>query len=238
MIIVEAEPRHEPSRVRSRHGFVPSGVLVLFAADLLMGLAAVIAYAVTRTMDVDKAWFFRLGQENNLPTWYSSSQLLLVALLLGALAWRDLRRQGWRAWPLAAATLGFLGLSLDETASMHEWIGQMAQGIVHTDGGLRTGIWFLVCAPIFLIGAGGVAAGMWPYLRGRPKVWGLLLVGMSVFLINAVGLEALSNLWPDGSVIVKAETFFEEVGEMLGVTFMFWSAWELLKVEGIALHVD
>ncbi len=212
----------------------PAVVIALFGADALMGLASAAGILVSILTGVPKPWFFRLGQENNLPTWYSSSQLLIVSLMLGALAVREWRG-GVRAWPVAGAAAGFAILSLDEAASMHEWIGQAVQRIIETDAGLRTGIWFLVCLPPFLIAAAVLAWGLRPYLRGRPVVTRLYLLGLVLFVVSATGLEAISNIWHEENPIVLAETFLEEMGEMVGVTIMLWATLLLLRAEGVRL---
>ena len=76
-----------------------------------------------------------LDKEANLPTWYSSAKLLA----LGALAWwfavaaDGPRRAERRAcWYVAAA--GFLLLSMDQTAQVHERAGRALMGTAIGDG--------------------------------------------------------------------------------------------------------
>lgn len=65
-------------------------------------------------------YFFGLSYEQNFPTWYVASLLLLCSVVLGLIACAKQRRKApyvghW--WTLAAA---FLYISLDETTEIHE----------------------------------------------------------------------------------------------------------------------
>jgi hypothetical protein len=68
-----------------------------------------------------------MKDEGNLAAWYSSAQLLLVALLAGALACGTAPECG-RVWLHRATWVGVaaiaMALSADETAQLHEWLGQ------------------------------------------------------------------------------------------------------------------
>src|SRR5690606_32397749 len=95
--------------------------------------------------------FFYVDQEQNLPSWYSSVQLLFAAVLLAGVA-RQARGAGDRfARHWAALSLIFVFLSLDEMTSFHERTMEPLQRLT---GGMPDGIW----APTWLIGGIAFAA--------------------------------------------------------------------------------
>jgi hypothetical protein len=65
---------------------------------------------------------FNLDGENNIPAWFSTISLFLCALILvaiGAVCWKQ---NGGHRWYWIGLSVVFLGLSLDEAASIHEWL--------------------------------------------------------------------------------------------------------------------
>ena len=65
---------------------------------------------------------FDVDEEENFPTWYASASLLFTSALLYAIALRTRRRQGPMLFQWRLLSFGFLLLSLDEVAGMHESI--------------------------------------------------------------------------------------------------------------------
>src|SRR5688572_12086924 len=90
----------------------PRLLLTLVGVDLLLVILH-LATNATPVLDLDA--------EGNVPTWVSSGKLLAIAVL-AVIAWRQEQREpGLRhrwLWLLVAAL--FAGMSLDETASLHE----------------------------------------------------------------------------------------------------------------------
>lgn len=211
---------------------VPGWVWILVGVNLLMGVANVVTFAVTRYWNLEPISMFRLSDEANVPTWWSSSQLLMIGVLLAILARRLIERREPRAWVMVLPALFFLFLSMDETATIHEAIG-------HQWGpeSLRTGMWVTIALPIFIVALAVVVRAVWPFLRGRPGVIRLYALGMGVALFSALGLEMLANLWPDQSMQVSVLVLLEEVGEMMGVTIMLWASARWVSSFGIRLLV-
>lgn len=209
---------------------VPIWIWILVGVNLLMGVANVVTFAVTRYWDLEPTPMFRLSDEANVPTWWSSAQLLMVGVLLSILAYRLIAMRQPRAWLMTLPALLFLFLSMDEVATIHEEIG-------HRWGpeSLRTGMWVVIAAPIFLIALAVIVRSVWPFLRGRTKVIRLYALGFGVALFSAVGLELVANLVPDQSLQVHVLVLLEEVGEMMGVTLMLWASVEWVASFGIRL---
>jgi hypothetical protein len=91
--------------------------------------------------------FFDLRQENNLPTWYSSSSLLFSAALLALIA-KARREAGDREaiyWVILA--IAFTFLSIDEAASLHEKTIKPLRHLVRGRG-IFTNTWVLLGGPV------------------------------------------------------------------------------------------
>src|SRR5215217_4938694 len=110
------------SRVR-----IPTLILIFFMIDLALGIAYIFTYLVLRYLadlpDTMMPVFLDLKREGNLPTWYSSIQWFCVATLLGIFAQRNFRLSESKSWLLVILPLVFLAFSLDESARIHEWLG-------------------------------------------------------------------------------------------------------------------
>jgi hypothetical protein len=126
----------------------------------------------------------------------------------------------------------FAFLSLDEVAMLHEQIG-------HAWGprSVRTGMWVVICLPIFLVALIIVARGIWPLLRDHPSALWRFAIGLALFLASAVGVELLANLYPDGSLAVHICVLIEETGEMLAHTILLWGAVDWAQQRGIRLSI-
>jgi hypothetical protein len=206
---------------------IPLLILFCFAADLALGLVFLVDAAWGDTMQ-----HFHLEMEANVPTWYASAQLQLVALLLGLFACARFERSNPDTWLLALLPLVFIALSADETAGVHEWIGYRSDALL--PGGsregtalARTGIW------MFVLGLPLAALLLYAVHRLRaylsyPGVLPKFVAGLAVFLVGAAGVEVLVNFVEDGSQAHMVQVFFEEVLEMAGVTTMLWAARDLL----------
>ncbi len=212
----------------------PTLIKWLFVADLAVAALAVISHGVGKVLGIGKIDMFRLGQENNLPTWYSSSQLLLVALVLLLFARQRIERLGRFDWRLMLPSAFFFLLSLDETASMHEGMGDALEGVLASLGGgtgMRVGAWTLVAAPVFLVGLFIVARLTRAFWAHTPRVKWKFIIGFAICFVSAVGGELIMSAVPADSLAEKVETLFEETGEMVGITILLWAALDLLASE-------
>ena len=220
----------------------PTFVTVLFACDLLVGLLAVLGFAVGEPMLGEKIDLFRLGEESNLPTWFSASQLLLVGLTLGALAWGEWRRDDRATWLLALPAALFVALSFDEVAMVHERVGDLARTVgaangLGVDGTVleRTGPWMVLCVPLFLAAVAGCAWATRRWWATRPAVVAKFAAGFALLVGAGAGLEFLGNLVAAGGTAQKVLVLFEEVGEMVAGTVLLWAAVDLLASHGYRL---
>ncbi len=209
---------------------VPQWVLWIMAFDCLLALANVTTFTLRRGFGYSPTTIFRLSGESNVPTWWSSMQLMLIGLALAVVGYFAFDRQRIRTWAAWLPAMLFLFLSLDEVAMIHERIG-------HAVGpkSLRTGMWVPMLAPLFIIAVGIVAYAVWPLLRDKPAVIARFLAGFAVFLFSAVGLEMLGNLFADNSIGVHIEVILEETGEMIGGTILLWAAVSWAMADGVSM---
>ncbi|MFO0775754.1 MAG: hypothetical protein U0172_13925 [Nitrospiraceae bacterium] len=163
-----------------------------------------------------------LGRENNIPTWFATSMLLLCAGLLGLVSAVAIRAaEPYRFhWLVLAA--GFLLLSLDEAASLHEALGRHLEhrastAMIAHDGSLL---------PMITV-AGVVGISFVGFLWRLPNTirWMMVVAGL-LYVGGAVGMEMLeaqeefitgSESTPKYFVMV----LIEECLEMSGLTLFF-----------------
>lgn len=216
----------------ARGSTVPRWIQLFFAIDALL----VAVYAVNAWLDVPPgkyAQFFDLDEEANLPAWYSSMQLGGAAGLIAFFAWRSgatLRRGARLLWALAAL---LVLLSLDESAQIHEWIGDRLSRLfadAHPDSFLeRTRSWTsLVTLPlvVFLV---WLFRGLKDSLSAVPRATRLLAAGFTLLLLSAEGLELLSDLTGLKAHGYTMEVCAEELGEMLAATVLLWGGWVMAE---------
>ncbi|GHC83784.1 hypothetical protein GCM10010349_68300 [Streptomyces flavofungini] len=190
--------------------FAAGATGALLVADL--GTRAYNSYdsipSVRRLVNVDV--------EGNLATWWNSTLLLAVAgvaLIAALLSGRD-ARPGRLSWlGLAAATAL---LSLDETISLHERLGEVGKSWKEWAGGsLPTHAWVLPGA--LLAATGTVIAVLWARKLPRDLRNGLL-AALGVYLGGALLTEAFNGwaLENGHSTVLMLGTLVEEGLEMSG----------------------
>lgn len=200
--------------------FFTEVLLVLFFwIDILLGSPSPVFHEL---VDLDG--------EGNLPAWFSSFQLALVSLSLWLVVAqrRTDDKPSRRFWALPAT--GFLLWSLDETAMLHERLTALL--------GSRYVDWlpdFLLSHKL-LVAAAAVAllvasrifrkdfAALWR--NHRRECW-FALAGFAVCAFGGAFLETIGYKLFRGSVkafLYQTEVCFEEFFEMLGASFLLYSA--------------
>lgn len=233
----------------------PAFVRRLALADLALGTLYLLSYltfhqwlpASWRAGEGAVEWkfgwlskLFDLDAEMNIPTWYSSAQLLLVGLLLGVFAWAQWDRTKIKAsfGLLGAAGLFFL-FSMDEVATLHENLGGKLVFYLkaRNHGSVFTlyAFWAAMLTPV-LVWLWCVASATREHWRGRPAIGWKFVVGFAVFLGSAVGFELLwISVFGGNPSDSPIEVYIEEVGEMIGVTILVWAALDLLAAAKVTL---
>jgi hypothetical protein len=223
-------------------GKVPGVVQVFYVADFALSLAYLLNVGAGRPFGKLTA-LLDLDGESNLPTWYSSIQLFVVAVLLGFFAYRTFEKSRISSWLLSLLPLVFVVLSIDEVAEIHEWLGKKSDVLL--PGGTRgntpfgeTGIWMFLIGIPFLAFMVFLIRSVRVYFRNKPGVLRKFVLGMLIFVGGAAGMDTAANFVVIGSRAHVLEILMEELCEMLGVTTILWATCDLLRGYGFSVHLD
>lgn len=178
--------------------------------------------------------FFNFDREANLPTWFSSSMLLVSSLLL----WIITRSEGItykKHWSFLSYI--FLFLSLDEAATVHEEIGEF---VLYTTGPVFSLTWLGLYPYVFI--ALLLSYTYTKYLFSLSKRFRFLFVVSGfVFCLGALGFEGLSNLNFNDDELNYPYIFLftvEETLEMIGVSTFIYALLEYMEEHGIELAIE
>jgi hypothetical protein len=208
------------------------------------------------------ARLFNVGEEANIPTYYSSFILLISSMLLAIIAGAKKRRGERYALHWAVLSIIFLGMSLDETAQIHETSGYVFETLAReytgfTPSGFLYSSWVIPGIVFVLV----VGLAYLPFLAHLPRKTCLLfLIAGFLYVGGAVGLEMIGGKivsaygwenWEDwksvadssnmvgAKVLANIEQHAEELLEMLGVTVFIYALLSYISsyVGGVTLQV-
>lgn len=224
---------------------VPVPVALLFAMDIALVAAPVIDYwsgspfgRLRHLIDLDA--------ENTLPTWYSSMQWFCAAFLFALLTIHAYRSRLRGLTAAAALALACCAFSIDEIAGIHEWLGHKSDALLPGGSRAATGLWstglwpFLLGIPVLLMLTVVVIRIRDIFVARSPRALQLLVVGLVIMFTGALGVELAANLVGTGSGnggLVLSQLVLEEFMEMLGVSFIVWSAYDVLLAYGFELKM-
>lgn len=213
------------SSVDFRFGYSATNAKSLLFVLLGFEVLLVFGYILTHIILPGPGWgpigqFLNVDQELSLPTWFSSIQLFAVAMVL-------LLQAPWakqlRFFLLLLGT-GFLFLSMDETAGVHDAIRHYAQQF---EPWPVQGIHFFVWMVLYgCVGLGALLANYrsilfaWRNFRREAR---LVAVGGVIFAGGAIGIESLHYLY---RIAIGGRLYLalaaEEFLEMAGVSIMLY----------------
>jgi hypothetical protein len=165
---------------------------------------------------------FDLDDENNLPTWFSSFLLLNNSLVMYLFA-RMEKDKGQFYWLLLS--LGFLALSIDEVAGIHESINT----VIEVSWAYPAGILVIVLGLSFI-----------PFLLSLERRLAILFVISGLIYVSGVlGVEILSEDMDEDSMAYGFATAVEEAMEMLGaLLFLSTSLDEIRRRKNTVLTIS
>lgn len=161
-------------------------------------------------------------EENNLPTWWATSMLVLGAAACGLVSYlgKVTGERGWWRWTLLAAVVALL--SLDEMTSLHERLDRLAAGRV--DLGTYPFLWLVPGAALGAAVALTVGVLLWQAPR-RARGW--LILGFGLLLGSALGGELIQGLLLGSGDVgpwYVLSYHAEEFGETVGAVFVLTGA--------------
>ena len=171
-------------------------------------------------------YFFDVGREINVPTWYTSVMWVVAGLVAGYFARKAVRfRLSWGLFAFVCVLF-----SLDEMLELHERLDVIG---VELSKYLPFDLHFVWVIPGVIIAAVFVLLLLRMVLSLPAGVRnGLILAGI-VFVSGAVGAESLSGLvlasYEEAPPIFFAVTLLEETLEMSGVSLCLSSLLHLLE---------
>ena len=212
-----------------------SVLFLVWALLVTAGLCAELCKAMLgRSFAEDLVAFFGLSYEQNLPTWYSASLLLLCAVQLLLISQGDLQRSSPYKWHWRVLAAAFLYISLDETVTLHEELNSFFDF-----GGVLYFGWVIPASVVVLIMGLAYLPFLWQLparTRRRFVVAGIAYVG------GALGVELLLGYWTDlaGSrnLVYGLIDLLEESLEILGVTLFFCALLDYLAGDDKLIKID
>ena len=211
----------------------PRKVLIL----LLVMDAGVGALHLLFSLHPEMGAFFDLAHEENLPTWYSSFQFLLVAsaAVFCHVVDKTVSPQKTISWGWLVVALCMLGLAIDETFQIHETLidkvmsGNAGNNLRHFFGATRDTdslLWTVVFAPVLILAGTGLILFYYSRLRTNRVLFRFSLFPLWLLVLSA-GLEfmeakTLSSFAQDPMVRYRQFVFIEEMAELVAASLFVW----------------
>jgi hypothetical protein len=213
---------------------VRRATVLLLAVTLGLVAASVAGDAMKYAMVDPPQWVnlfqqrFNLDDERNIPTWFSSFQLLSCALIMASIGSKYRANHARFAvhWCLLAAVFTFL--SIDEAGRIHELLVQpMRTTFALGSSGFFRFAWVIP----YVAGAGLLGLTYISFLRHLPRrTRGLFIASGLIYVGAAAGLEMVEGWWAtyaDTRGQANVGTFLltttEESLEMLAMVLFFYT---------------
>jgi len=177
-----------------------------------------------------------LDQETNLPTLFSSAILLIAGLLFYLLANVSAINSTKKKKYWIGLSIVFVFLAFDESATLHERLGDWTEQYVNTNGYLHYP-WVISYSLLVLI------LGFF-YLKffltmERKNFWSFMKAAM-IFLIGAIGFELLgakeASMHGSDTMLYCYYYTIEESLEMFGVIYLIDVLLKLLDGHTVQIH--
>jgi hypothetical protein len=214
-------------------------LLVVFAILLIVHILFYLVYfigGVENTIFLKLLALFDLNQEQNLPTLYSTINLLISSLLLVLIALNEEKRRKRKMWWGMAVI--FLYIGVDEFATIHEGLANHLLPNMTFTGFLKFS-WVVIFAPVVLIIVAIYARHIFSLpkrIRNRIILAGAIFV-TSGLIIEMIGAKINSIMGTDNIYYVTSFTI-EETGELIGILIFIHALVEYLKLQKKSLVVQ
>ena len=219
---------------------VPAAVaerVVIHPARVARFLASIILFLVVMSLVTHYTGvadrIFKLDDEQNVPTYFSTLILVTASALLALIATLKRRRSERFAAHWTALSAMFLYLSMDELIGLHEMVGARIGGATTTSGVFYYSSTIFTLTMVLLVGFSFLR-----FLTRLPRRTAALFIGAgALYVAGALGMEMVGGLVDESygteGVLYLAVTTLEETCEMSGVVLFVYA---LLDYLSTALH--
>lgn len=189
---------------------------------------------------IDSLNLFSVNLEESIPTWYSTILLFVAAVLLAFIALAKFREFDGYRWHWSGLAVGFIYLSIDEGAGIHELFVDPLQQAFNPSGFFAFS-WQIIAIPVVLV-VMLLYARFIVQLPTRTRVW--LIISGGLYLGGALIVEGISaNQWDINngiSMVYLSIATIEELFEMLGVVLFIYTLLDYIEQAGysFAIHHD
>ncbi|HEX9805096.1 MAG TPA: hypothetical protein VGA67_05430 [Candidatus Dojkabacteria bacterium] len=197
----------------------------LLVLDLLMVLLHIV---FSENLDL-----FHLDREQNIPTIYQSTKLLLAAIILGIHMFVFKFGKVTKGLSLVFWGILFLmifSLGLDEVGQIHESIDHHLSQIlpdqteeykeIYEDIGYKSAPWLLYYIPVFLFAGGIFFYLIREYLRTKNSTTLFIIIGLSFFLLVPLVEYINTNSSLTNPTSYENLIIVEELFEMVGASIL------------------
>lgn len=198
-------------------------LILIFIHGVILG----IYYYIGDPDTFDFIRMFDLDMERNVPTLFSSLILSIAAFCFYLLS-RDPDKEHERKYWFGLS-LVFIFLAFDESAKIHEKLGDFTENFVDATGYLHYP-WVLAYGILVLVL--GILYMKFFWKMPKKIFWSFMLSAF-IFLLGAVGFELLganeSSQHGTETILYSVLYTIEESLEMFGVIFLIWILLGLLE---------
>lgn len=171
---------------------------------------------------------FNLNEERNIPTLYSTTLLLLAAVLLMRIAVLKQRDRYHHHW--MGLSILFFYLSVDEATSIHEEMEQARDFLsLGTGNFLYKDAWVVI--GIVFVAMIGLLYSRFIWALPKPTRIQFLLAA-AIYILGALGMEIVGGYWrfSHGSAVIYDVVLItlEELLEMLGIVLFIYTLSQVL----------
>ena len=177
---------------------------------------------------------FDLDREENIPTWYAASTLLVCSILLATIAQAKKTQGAPHALYWSVLALMFLCLSLDEATEIHDnW-----SGLLPSEFDLKGFLYF----SWVILGAALALIVFLFYLRFLaalpPRTRYLFLIAGIVYVGGAIGMETVGasvfvHSGREHTLLFAMMTTLEEFLEMLGILVFIYALLSYMRSQRV-----
>lgn len=174
--------------------------------------------------------YFDVAREQNFPTWFNVSLLLLAAVMAAVAALLARAASDRAALPWLVLSIIWAGLSLDDMTSLHERLAPFGRQI-GGGSGLTYAAWLV--PGLAFAGVVVVAVALLFRHVGR-RARALLALGLSFLIVGAFGLESLGNAALQAQGFGRTYAYFlvvEEFLEALGAVCLLAAPFAELRIQ-------